>query len=111
MKVDADRYSIYLIWLIAGAMLASAALWRHPYSFYTLLRWVCCPIFAYSAVIAFQNGRIKWTWVFGVLAGLYNPISPVRLDRQTWIVVNWFTVIAIVIAAVLFWSEHNKAKP
>src|SRR6476659_4274369 len=41
---------LYIAWLIAAVMLISAATERHPYSFYTLLRWICCPIFAYSAL-------------------------------------------------------------
>jgi hypothetical protein len=40
---------LYIAWLIAAVMLIFAAVERHPYSFYTLLRWICCSIFAYSA--------------------------------------------------------------
>jgi hypothetical protein len=47
--------------------------------------------------------RVGWTWIFGVLAGLYNPIFRVHLDRSTWIGVNWFTVGAIAAAAALLW--------
>jgi len=55
-------------------MLVSAAVERHPYSFYMLLRWVCCAIFAYSAFAAHERNRLLWVWVFGALAALYNPI-------------------------------------
>jgi uncharacterized protein DUF6804 len=40
--------------------------------FCTLLRWVCCAAFAYSAIAAFQMKRVAWTWIFGVLAVLLS---------------------------------------
>jgi len=94
-----------IVWLIATAMLVSAAVQRHPYSFYTLLRWVCCPAFAYSAFTAHERNRVGWTWIFGVLAALYNPIFRVHLDRTTWTGINWVTVGVIVVAAVFFWRH------
>jgi len=93
---------LYVVWLIAAVMLISAAVQRHPYSFYTLLRWICCPIFGYSAVSAYENKRVPWTWIFGVLALLYNPIFRVHLDRSTWTGVNWVTIGVIVIAAIVW---------
>jgi len=98
---------LYIAWLIAAMMLVSAAVERHPYSFYTLLRWICCPIFAYSALAAYEKNRVLWVWVFGALAALYNPIFRVHLDRSTWIGVNWFTVGAILVAAVAFWRNRT----
>ena len=98
---------LYITWLIAAVMLISAAVGKHPYSFYTLLRWICCPIFAYSAFAAHEKNRVPWVWIFGALAALYNPIFRVHLDRATWIGVNWFTVGAIIVAAVAFWRIRS----
>src|SRR5262249_13027979 len=94
---------LHVAWLIAAGLLVFAAAERHPYSFYILLRWICCPVFAYSAVAAHEENRVAWVWVFGVLAAVYNPIFRVHLDRSTWIGINWFTVAVIVAASVVFW--------
>jgi hypothetical protein len=102
---------LYIIWLIAAVMLVSAAVGRHPYSFYTLLRWICCPIFSYSAFAAHEKNRVSWAWVFGVLALLYNPIFRVHLNRSTWTGVNWLTVGAIIVPAVAFWLDKKKSAP
>lgn len=99
---------LYIAWIIAAGMLVFAVITNHPYSFYTLLRWVCCPVFAYSAVFALQTLRVAWAWIFGVLAALYNPLVRVHLDRQTWVAVNWFTIGVIVLAAVLFWRDRKQ---
>jgi Family of unknown function (DUF6804) len=100
---------LYIAWLIVAVMLASAAVGRHPYTFYTLLRWICCPIFAYSTFAAYEKNRSLWIWIFGVLALLYNPIFRVHLDRSTWIGVNWFTVGVIVAAAISFWRPKRRS--
>ena len=97
-----------IAWLIAAVMLASAAVGRHPYSFYTLLRWICCPVFAYSAFAAHERDRVVWVWIFGVLAALYNPIFRVHLHRSTWIRVNWFTMAVIIVAIVAFLVRELK---
>ena len=94
--------ALYIPWLIAAAILVSAAVEKHPYSFYMLLRWICCAIFAWSAFIAHEKDRPFWAWGFGALAALYNPIVLVHLNRSTWINVNWFTVGVIIVAAIAF---------
>ena len=96
------RAVLLIAWLIAAALLFDAAVERHPYSFYALLRWICCPVFAYSAFAAYENKKVVWVWVFGVLAALYNPILPVHLDRSTWIGVNWITLGIIAVAGICF---------
>jgi hypothetical protein len=114
MPMRTSRIALFSTWVIASVMLVFAAVERHPYSFYVLLRWICCPIFAYSALRAYQQNRIAWAWIFGVLAALYNPLFRVHLDRSTWIGVNWFTIGIIAVAAGVFWrgkwsaAEANK---
>jgi hypothetical protein len=93
--------------LVVSGLLVFATVEQHPYSFYTLLRWSCCPVFAYSAFAAHEKSRVLWVWVFGVLALLYNPIFRVHLDRSTWIGVNWLTVAVLVVAAIIFWRSSS----
>ena len=76
--------------------------------FYTLLRWVCCAAFAYSAIAAFQMKRAAWTWIFGVLAVLFNPLAPVYLQRATWQIIDSATIAVIVFAAIIFWRPPSS---
>jgi hypothetical protein len=130
---------LYVVWLIATVMLMVAVIGpplinfgytsraysytgrgsrAHSYArsyshqrkdFYTLLRWVCCAAFAYSAVTAFRMKRNPWTWIFGVLAVLFNPLAPVYLQRATWQIIDWLAIAAIVIAAVVFWRASKQS--
>jgi len=101
---------LYVAWLVATVMLIFAVTGKHPYSFYTLLRWICCAVFAYSAFTAHEKNRVPWAWIFGVLAVLFNPIMPVHLQRDTWQMIDWLTIGVIVVAAVSFlprWKERS----
>ena len=102
MKAKSTILLLYIAWLIAAVMLVFAAAEKQPDSFYTLLRWVCCAVFAYSAVTSFQMKRMLWLCIFGVLAVLFNPIFPLGLDRTQWIVADWSSIGAMVIAAFIF---------
>lgn len=74
------------------------ALADNSYGYYQILRWVICGVTGYSAYLAYENKRNVWTWIFGIIAVLFNPISPIHLDRETWSIIN------IIIAAIIFTS-------
>jgi hypothetical protein len=104
MKARNTILLLYIAWLIAAVMLLFAAAEKQSDSFYTLLRWVCCAVFVYSAVISFQMKRVLWLWIFVALGIVFNPIFPLPLDRKSWIVADWFSIGAMVIAGFVFWK-------
>jgi ketosteroid isomerase-like protein len=110
MKARSTILLLYIAWLIAAVVLVFAAAEKQPDSFYTLLRWICCVVFVYSAVTSFQMRRLLWVCIFVVLAALFNPIFPAPLDRSLWIVADWFSIGAMIIAAFIFrkGSSHMK---
>ena len=90
------------IWVpqaVASVLLLIALLPSNPYGYYVFLRWVCCAVFAYLAVQAYQQKRQGWVWVLGVTAALYNPIVPAHLGREVWTLVNLATIV-VAIASV-----------
>ena len=95
---------LYILWLITAVMLVFAVLEKQSDSFYTLVRWVCCAVFVYSAATSFRVKQMLWLCIFAVLAIVFNPIFVLRLDRSQWIVADWFSIAAMVIAAFVFWK-------
>lgn len=79
----------------------------HTSDFYTLLRWVCCATFAYSAVASVRRKLTAWAWIFGGLAVLFNPIAPVHLLRETWQGVDAAVIAIILVAGVVFWRNRT----
>jgi len=79
----------------------------NPYAYYTLLRWVCCGVFAYLAFQSFEQKKQGWVWILGITALIYNPFFRVHLNRELWSVVN---VVTIGIAGVSIFALRNKNK-
>ncbi|PYL21529.1 MAG: hypothetical protein DMF41_02145 [Verrucomicrobia bacterium] len=107
MKAGSTIFLLYPAWLIGAVMLVFAAAEKQPDNFYTLLRWVCCAVFAYSAVTSFQMKRMVWLCIFAALAALFNPIFPLPLSRGVWTVADWFSIGAMVIAGFVFWKSSK----
>jgi len=63
-----------------------------PYRYYTLLRFVCCGVFALLAYEAVDQGKKKWGWILGITALIYNPIFRVHLYRELWSIINVITI-------------------
>lgn len=87
--------SIFLPIAMLGIALSPAM----PYSYYTLLRIVCCGCFVWSAIRAHRARFEGIHLVFVGLAVIYNPLFRVHLDRAFWSVVNIITVIFLLFAA------------
>ena len=98
------------IWLpqVFASVLLLFAFNDNPYGYYTLLRIVCCGIFAYLAVQTFALKMQGWSWVLGIIAVVYNPIIPIHLTREIWSVVNIVTIgIAVASIFVIPWRKNK----
>lgn len=78
---------------------------NNPYAYYTLLRWVCCGVFAYLAYQSFEQKKQGLMWLLGITALIYNPIFRVHLNRELWSVVN---VVSIGIAVTSVFAFKVK---
>jgi len=59
-----------------------------PYGFYTLIRIIVCLFMAWAAVIFFKKEVETLPWIFIALAVLFNPIIPVYLSKEIWVVID-----------------------
>jgi hypothetical protein len=73
---------------VIAATLLFAALGRHAYDYYTLLKWISAGVCAFTAFQAIQVKKFGWFWIFAVSAAILNPVAPLRLKRETWNVVD-----------------------
>ena len=53
-----------------------------PYGFYQLLKILTCITACYSASKFRDNS--KWLWTMICIAILFNPIRPIKLDKELW---------------------------
>jgi len=102
--------AIWLPQVVVCAMLLWALNPHNPYGYYVLLRWVCCGVFGYLAVRAYERRHDGWVWVFGITAGIYNPIVRVHLTREIWSVVNVVTIAIAVVSIRVLSMQGRKSE-
>lgn len=87
-------------------LLGALAPW--PYGYYQLLRFVVCPVSGYVAFLAYKWQKLWATWLFGIIAVLFNPIVPVHLSRELWQPVD--LVCALLFAFIVFTLKEPRAE-
>lgn len=91
-------------YLLATAMLLFTLLdW--DYGYYQILRWVIAGSAIYIAYRNYQSQSTNWTGIFVLIAILFNPISPIHLDREIWAVID--VIVAIVYLAAFYKDKNN----
>jgi hypothetical protein len=75
-----------------------------PYGYYMLLRWVITGVALFVLWIAYNLKRQGWLWVMIGIAVLFNPVAPIYLDKEIWVIIDF-------IAAVIFLISIFKVKP
>lgn len=81
-----------------------------PYGYFQVLRIV---VTLSSAVIAFsmyENKKIFWAWLFGIIAVIFNPFMPIRLRREVWIMIDVAVGFLFVSRALIDVFVHKNDK-
>jgi len=78
-----------------------------PYGYYTLLRLVVCGTAIFTAVNASKMDKQGWMWILGFIALLFNPIIPIHLEKQLWVIID--LIVAIIFFISIF-SIGRKIK-
>ena len=81
------------IFWIAPIVVLVIALFPLPIGYFTLSRLVVSACALYYAIQFHKRKNITYTWIYGFLVVLYNPIIPIYLyEKFIWIVVNLITI-------------------
>ncbi len=94
--------------LIAAVMLL-LALVQLPYGYYQLLRWVVCGVSIFLAYTAYDWKKTWATWLFVVIALLFNPLIPIYLSRELWQLIDMVSSI-LFFAAILILRKPNEER-
>jgi hypothetical protein len=89
------------------AALAAWAVSRHPYSYYTLVRWLAFIGGAYMAWRLYKSEMLGLAILFGCTALLFNPVAPFYLRRHTW------EILDVACAGLFLFAAHltTRFKP
>ena len=96
---------------IIAALMLFGALGDWPYGYFQLLRFVVCGVSAYVAFTAYTWEKLWATWVFGVIAVLFNPLTPIHLSREIWQPIDFICAVLFIISIfILKETDHKKGK-
>ncbi|MFC1636345.1 DUF6804 family protein [Planctomycetota bacterium] len=100
----------HLIPAIIAALMLFGALAQWPYGYYQLLRFVVCGVSVYVAVMAYTWKKIWATWLFGIVAILFNPLVPIHLSRELWQPIDFMTAVLFVVTVFVL-KRPEQASP
>ena len=80
-----------------------------PYGYYILLRWVVTISALFSGWVAYDFEDKFWVFVMGGIAILFNPIIPVYLTKDIWVVID--IVVAILCLVSIFTIKPKRQLP
>ena len=95
-----------VIMALVAIAVAVALIPSLPYGYYSVIRWLVFASCAWLAVDSYRNGSQGWTWIWGVTAGIYNPLFPVHANRAIWSVVN----IGVIATVVWCWLKDLRRR-
>lgn len=101
----------HLIPCIVASVLLLGALGDWPYGYYQLLRFVVCGVSMYVAFMAYKRQRVWATWLFGIMAILFNPLAPIHLSRELWQPIDFACAVLFVVMAFLLKQPAHDKQP
>lgn len=72
-----------------------------PYGYFVFLRILVTGVSLYNVSIAHKNHRRNWVVVMIMVAILFNPLFPVYLEKELWIVID------VVVAGMFFIARQQ----
>jgi len=91
---------LFLIWAILD----------HSLAYYTFLRWITCGLACYYAYLAYSFEPKGWFGAFIFIALLFNPIYPVKLNREIWAYIDFVTAIFFIVSILTLENSKGESK-
>ena len=88
---------------IVAVLLCIGAL-NLPYGYYTLLRIIVTITSVINAFIFFEKSNMEKVYLFGFLAILFNPLIPIYLEKELWMVID------LVVAGIFFFLSPKSIR-
>lgn len=84
-------------------LLAVPAIW--PYGYYIFLRWIITASAIFLIWVAYNLKKTFWLFLMGIVAVLFNPIIPIHLDKETWVIIDF--IVAILFLVSIFKMKYK----
>ena len=78
-----------------------------PYGYFMLVRFVMTVACGWMAYQYYQGQKTVGTWVFGILALLFQPMYKIALGRTVWNIVDVIVAIFLIVLFVMEWRREK----
>ena len=95
------------IYLLLSAMLL-LCLAPMPYGYFMLARFVMTVACGWLAYQYYQGQKTVGSWVFGILALLFQPMYKIALGRTVWNIVDVIVAIFLIVLFVMEWRSEKR---
>jgi len=99
---------IFTLGALGAAVMLILASGRHPYDYYTILRWLVTLVCVLGLYISITDELKYSPWLTGIIGLAFNPIVPFHLKKGTWNVLDPIFAILMAISVVLIWVEVRQ---
>lgn len=86
-------------------LLAIPDIW--PYAYYQILRFAVCGAALYNGYTAYATGKKMLIGIFAIIAVLFNPIAPIYLDKEVWIIIDSITAVIFIVSLFFLKQIEN----
>ena len=76
-----------------------------PYGYYQLVRFIAAAVFVFFSYQSYKQGDIPYSYLFGVLAILFQPFIKISLGREIWNIVD--VIVGIGLLVTIFWKRKE----
>jgi len=95
--------------IISVILLFLAMIEGLPYGFFTLLRLVVFGTTVYLSWLGYKSEKYIWIWIFGFIALVFNPLTPLHLGRDLWVIIDLLVAFFLIFSIFTF-RLPNKFK-
>ncbi len=81
-----------------------------PYEFFILLRFIICAVSLFLLSVAANFERPIFIYLFGFIAILFNPLIPVHLERELWLLIDFIVAIFMLISIFILKPKASKTE-
>lgn len=99
-KTSVNNHSI--LGIVTFCFLFYVIMWQpSEYGNYQVLSWLVCAFSCWTAFKIYKKSPQKFSlMIFSVIAILFNPILPIKFEQDTWLCIDVFTALAVLIYTV-----------
>lgn len=100
----------FMVPAIAGSALSFLSLAYMPYGYYQFSRFAITAMAVWVISTCATRQLVWWSVAFTSIAVLYNPLIPIHLDREDWVIFNLAAgVLFIIVGCVVKDSTQISA--